>query len=244
MPQLPPYERTALLLDLDGTLLDMAPTPSSVVVPPGLIETLRELRDRLGGALAVVTGRPIETVDRLLGDAPFAVAGEHGGVVRHRSGEAAERPDLPAPPLAWYEATERLAAAWPGAVTERKARGFTLHYRQAPEAGAEFQAALREMLAGSDEFDLLSGHMMWEVRPRGSDKGRAVTILMERAPFSGRLPWFIGDDVTDEDGMRVAASMGGGGLRVDEAFGSAASVRSWLQDAAAALAWPPFPRNA
>jgi trehalose 6-phosphate phosphatase len=241
MTHLPPFERTALLLDLDGTLVDIAPTPDAVVVAPGLRETLRALRDRLGGALAVVTGRPIETIDRLLGDAPYAVAGEHGGVVRHAPGEAPERPDLPTPPDAWLDTAEHLAATTPGALLERKARGFSLHYRGAPAAGPAFGAVLTDLLRGASRFDLLAGHMLWEVRPSGADKGRAVTELMARAPFAGRLPLFIGDDVTDEDGMRVATAMGGGGLRVDVAFGDPAGVRAWLRDAASIGGWPALP---
>jgi trehalose 6-phosphate phosphatase len=104
-----------------------------------------------------------------------------------------------------------------------------------------FQADLTTLLEGSDRFELLAGQMMWEVRPRGADKGRAVTVLMERAPFAGRLPLFIGDDVTDEDGMRVALALGGDGLRVDDAFGDPSGVRAWLRDAAAAGRWPPLP---
>src|SRR5271169_2429806 len=95
---LPPLQRAALLLDLDGTLLDLAPTPDSVVVPPGLPDVLRTLRRLLDDALAIVTGRPVETVDHLLGDAVFAVAGEHGGAVRRAPTEMLERPPLPLPP--------------------------------------------------------------------------------------------------------------------------------------------------
>jgi trehalose 6-phosphate phosphatase len=87
MDALPPFHRAALMLDMDGTLVDLAPTPDAVVVPPGLQATLTTLRGALDGALAIVTGRPIETVDRLFGDAPGAVAGEHGGAIRHRAGE-------------------------------------------------------------------------------------------------------------------------------------------------------------
>lgn len=239
----PPLERTALLLDFDGTLVDIAPTPDAVMVAPGLVEALKRLRARLDGALAVVTGRPIETIDALLGNAPQAVAGEHGGAVRHAPSQPVERPALPAPPKSWLEAAERLAAAHPGALLERKARGFALHYRAVPEAGPRFQAALSEMLAGHPDFQLLPAHMLWEVRPRGADKGLAVTALMERPPFAGRLPLFIGDDVTDEDGMAVARTMGGGGLRVDAAFGSPAGVRAWLEQAAESGAWPAFDRR-
>jgi trehalose 6-phosphate phosphatase len=206
-----------------------------------LRETLRTLRDRLGGALAVVTGRPIETIDRLLGDAPHAVAGEHGGVVRHAPGAAPERPDLPSPPAAWLAEAERQVAAFPGTLLERKARGFALHYRAVPAARTVFQAALTAMIGESGGFEVMPGHLLLEVRPRGADKGSAVTRLMGRPPFAGRLPLFIGDDVTDEDGMRVAATLGGGGLRVDAAFGSPSGVRAWLREAALRGGWPALP---
>ena len=100
---LPPYRNAALLLDLDGTLLDFAATPEAVVVPPGLLDALRTIRDQLGGALAVITGRTIEMIDRFLGDVPYAVAGEHGGAVRRGPAAAVERPDLKPPPQSWID---------------------------------------------------------------------------------------------------------------------------------------------
>ncbi len=238
---LPPLARAALLLDLDGTLLDIAPTPDSVVVPPALPTTLHRLRPLVGNALAVITGRPIETIDTLLGDCIHAVAGEHGGAIRHAPGQPIERPDLPIPPERWLEAAAVLAARFPGSILERKARGFGLHFRLAQEAGPIFHAELSSLLAGSDQFRLLQGHMLWEVRPVGVDKGDAVVALMRSPPFAGRQPIFIGDDVTDEDGMRVARSMGGAGLRVQDAFGDPAGVRAWLKQAAAAAEWPALP---
>src|ERR1700739_4117124 len=113
---LPPLSQAALLLDLDGTLLDLAPRPDAVVVPPGLAEALRASRRLVGDAVAVVTGRPVETVDALLGDAVFAVAGEHGGAIRHGPGQAPERPPLPDVPQVWREQAERLAKLYPGAL--------------------------------------------------------------------------------------------------------------------------------
>jgi trehalose 6-phosphate phosphatase len=239
---LPPFHRSALMLDMDGTLIDLAPTPEAVVVAPGLTDALVSLRNQLGGALAVVTGRPIETVDRLLGSAPGAVAGEHGGAIRHAADLPVERPNLPSPPAAWLEAAEALTAAFPGALLETKARGFALHYRLAPEAGPLFHAVLRALTASSSGFQLLPAHMLWEIRPFGTDKGRAVEALMARPPFSGRLPVFIGDDVTDEDGMRAARELGGAGFRVDAVFGDTSGVRSWLSRSAAAGDWAPFKR--
>ncbi len=236
MDALPRLADSALLLDFDGTLVDIAPTPDSVVVPDGLADTLAALRQRLGGALAIVTGRAIETVDGFLATR-FAVAGEHGAALRHTADAAIERPPLPGPPHRWVETAAGLIAAWPGAVMERKARGFTMHYRGAPLAGPVFRAALSAMLTEAPGFQLLEGLMVWEVRPIGADKGTAVAALMARPPFVGRKPVFIGDDVTDEDGMRVARAMGGAGLRVDAAFGSPAGVRAWLRAAAAAPDW-------
>ena len=239
---LPPLVRTALLLDLDGTLLDIAPTPDGVMVPPGLTETLRGLPHRLDGALAIVTGRPIEIVDSLLDDAVPAVAGEHGGAMRPARDAPVERPFLKPPPEAWLTRAAALAANHPGVLLERKARGFGLHFRLAPEAGPAIHADLTALLAGSADFEVMQGLMLWEVRPRGVDKGHAVTSLMRLPRFHGRLPVFIGDDVTDEDGMRAACAMGGNGLRVQDWFGGPAGVRAWLQTSNAAGEWAPFPR--
>jgi trehalose 6-phosphate phosphatase len=238
---LPPFARAALLLDMDGTLLDIAPTPDAVVVPQGLIADLRALRTRLGGALAVVTGRPIAQVDALLGDAPYAVAGEHGGAIRHAPGQTDQHAVLPEPPADWLATGKAIAAAHPGALLERKARGFVLHYRAAPEHGPALQRALQALMQDTPGFAVLPARMAWELKPLGADKGTAVAALMNDTPFTGRLPIFIGDDVTDEDGMAAATHMGGAGLRVDEAFGTAQAVRNWLAAAARDGAWPPLP---
>jgi trehalose 6-phosphate phosphatase len=241
MDALPPFHRAALLLDMDGTLIDLAPTPDAVVVPAGLPGVLTTLRDAMDGALAIVTGRPIETVDQLFGDAPGAVAGEHGGAIRHRPGGVIERPDLPAPPPSWLETAETLVRSFPGALLEKKARGFALHYRQAPETREIFLTALTALVDTSKRFEIHPAHMLWEVRPLGADKGRAVAALMQRAPFAGRLPVFIGDDVTDEDGMRESRKLGGAGYRVDEVFGDPTGVRSWLTRSAERGDWGKLP---
>ncbi len=234
---LPPFDRSALLLDMDGTLLDIAPTPDRVVVPPGLIADLRALRDRLGGALAVVTGRPLAQVDALLGDAPHAVAGEHGSVIRHAPAAAVQHVVLPDPPPEWLAAGKAIADAHSGALLEPKSRGFVLHYRAAPEHGPALHRALLALLGQTPGFAVLPARMAWELKPKGADKGTAVEALMHDAPFAGRLPIFIGDDVTDEDGMAAARRLGGAGLRVDEAFGTPQDVRDWLAAAARTGHW-------
>lgn len=226
---LPAFNQTALLLDLDGTLLDMAPTPDQVVVPPMLPGTLARLRDRLDGALAVITGRPVDQIDTLLPGIVPVVAGEHGGALRASPGAALTRAPVPELPPGLVDAAKAVAEDHPGVVLERKARGFVLHYRPAPAAGPAVHAALEALVKPYDAtLRLIAAHMAWEVRPRGVDKGTAMTEIMALPPFVGRLPVFIGDDVTDEDGMVVARAMGGAGLFVPEVFGSAGAVRAWL----------------
>jgi trehalose 6-phosphate phosphatase len=227
--KLPLVEHAALLLDLDGTLLDLAPTPESVQVPPSLIDSLLIWRSRLGGALAIITGRPIEQIDSLLGDVPTAVAGEHGGAIRHRPDGPIERPYLPSLPDGWLAAAQALAETHPGVRLEAKARGFALHYRAAPRHGPAIGQALAALIAPhARDFALLPAHLAYEIRPIGADKGVAVARLMDRPPFAGRLPVFIGDDVTDEDAIAEANRRNGAGLRVAEAFGTPAAVRQWL----------------
>ncbi len=231
---------------MDGTLLDIAPTPGEVRVAPGLADALRQLRDILGGALAVVTGRPIDQVDGLLGGVPYAVAGEHGGAIRHAPDAEIVRGALPTPPAEWVIEAARIADAHPGTLLEQKQRGFVLHYRGAPDAGPALREAALALIAPlAGQFQLMEALMAWEIRPRGADKGSAVASLMTEAPFAGRTPIFIGDDVTDEDGMQAARALGGAGFRVDAFFGDPAGVRAWLTDAAAnPAAWPALPLQA
>jgi trehalose 6-phosphate phosphatase len=229
---LPPNTRAAWLLDLDGTLIDIAPAPDQVVVASGLLNTLGRLRAACGDALAVVTGRPIAQVDALLGEVAYAVAGEHGTAIRHAPGAAVENLTLPAVPPGWIDAAHALMAAHPGTLFEPKANGFVLHYRASPAAGPALRDQLAGLLGQHDEFRLLAAKMAWEIRPVGADKGVAVRAIMQRSPFAGRVPVFIGDDVTDEDGMREAIAHGGVGLLVGEVFRDAAEVREFLADRA------------
>ena len=208
-----------------------------MVVPPALIASLEALRRRLGDAVAVVTGRTVEQVDALLGTAVFAVAGEHGGALRH------------APGRRWcgriWQA--RLLRGWTRRRgSRRRIRACCWNARRTascctiapcPRPARLLRVALEALLApAGTAFTLLPARMAWEVRPRGADKGSAVRALMARAPFAGRAPVFVGDDITDEDGIAAAAALGGIGLRVPEAFGDAAGVRRWLAGLAAGKA--------
>ncbi|MBO1360904.1 trehalose-phosphatase [Acetobacter sacchari] len=219
----------AFLLDFDGTLVDIAPTPESVVVPPDLKDTLRRLRDACGNALAVVSGRPVSQIDEFLGDIPFAVAGEHGIAIRRRPGGPVERVALPPVPPDWIHEAEELAAAWPGVRVERKVGGFVLHFRAAPEAEAALRKAADAWIATTDgAFHVQAAKMAWEIRPAGVDKGYAVAELMQNAPFSGRKPVFVGDDVTDEEGVKAAVRLGGAGFRIPADFPTPTAFRNWL----------------
>jgi trehalose 6-phosphate phosphatase len=227
----------ALFLDLDGTLLDFAPAPDAVIVPAGLAEMLCGVAQGLDGALAIVTGRARETADRLLD--PWRPPGGfgHGAELRDAKGRLLGEHALPSIPDDWAPRLAQQSQAWPGVLLERKPHGIALHYRAAPERRDEAHAALRVLQAEHAEaFDLLPAHMAFELRPRGAEKGRAVDLLMRDAPFRGRRPVFVGDDVTDEDGMRVARQLGGFGLHVGRDFqGGPAEVRDWVARGCARL---------
>ncbi|MCQ8241695.1 trehalose-phosphatase [Rhizosaccharibacter radicis] len=235
---LPEPSRAAFLLDFDGTLVDIAPTPEGVVVPPGLAEALIRLRERCGDALAIVSGRPIAQIDGFLPGVPFAVAGEHGLAIRHEPDGEIERATLPPLPQGWLDRADALIAAHPGARVERKHSGFVLHYRACPEAGGALEAALRPLVdEAGGAFHLQAAKMAWEVRVSGIDKGSAVRALMARAPFTGRLPVFVGDDITDEDGIKEARATGGIGLRIPDDIPDPEVLRRWLHALAEGSGW-------
>jgi trehalose 6-phosphate phosphatase len=227
-------ETAALFLDFDGTLVEIAPRPDAVIVPPGLPGLLTRLAARLGGALAIVSGRPLPELSALL-PVPLPMAGDHGATLRRAPAAAPEHLLLPRPPPQWRRAAEDFAAAHPGALVEPKARGFVLHYRQAPAAEAPARALLQALLAPDGAFELLPARMAFEVKPRAVSKAGAVTGLMAQPPFAGRRPIYVGDDVTDEAGMAAARAAGGLGLRLQDSFGTPAALRDWLArlDAAA-----------
>ncbi len=224
----------ALFLDLDGTLIDIAAKPDLVCVPPGLPGTLKQLAGSLGGALAVVSGRALSVLDDLLAPYRGAAGAEHGAVVRLPDGDLDESRS-PMVPRLWLHRLEVAAERIDGLVIERKPRSVVVHYRQAPDRAAEVRALVAALPGLVDEgFTVLAAHMAYEVKPSGASKRRPVALLMESPPFAGRRPVFVGDDVTDEDGMAMAARLGGVGLRgADDFSGAPAQVRAWLARGAA-----------
>lgn len=236
--------RWALFLDVDGTLLDIAPTPEDVVVDAGLPGLLARLRDALQGAVALVSGRPIATLDRLFAPHCFAAAGVHGIERRDAAGRChfmGLAPDALDPARLLLR---EFAGAHPGLRLEDKGRSLALHWRQAPALAAEaLAAAHRALEASPSEFHLQEGRCVIEIKSRAATKGTAVEQFLEEPPFKDRLPVMLGDDVTDEDGFALIEARGGLAIEVGGAHarggvaGARARNRRWLADPRAVQTW-------
>ncbi|MES3002868.1 MAG: trehalose-phosphatase [Pseudomonadota bacterium] len=232
---------SALFLDFDGSLVDLAPQPEDVVVPSSLVATLAELNTFLGGAVAVISGRPIEQIDAFLHPLRLPVAGVHGAEHRGLDGVITR---LMTQPLEEVEdAASQLAAQHPRLRIERKRGSLALHFRQAPELEALCVDTLQGAVSRSPGLELLRGKMVVEAKPGGATKGRAIEAFMQEPPFQGRVPVFIGDDTTDEPGFSAVQRMGGQGVKVGEGptvasqrLESPAMLRDQLQQAMAAQA--------
>ena len=237
MQRLPPLTTAhALFLDFDGTLTEMAPRPEAVRIASGLVPTLSSLQAHLGGALAIVTGRPEADIDGFLAPLRLPLASEHGAQYRltDASHPAIEPPDL-APVL---RAARELAARNPGLLVEEKRASIALHYRQSPCLEALCHDTLARTMQALDGVELLRGKYVFEVKPRGIHKGQAIIDFMAQPPFAGRMPVFVGDDVTDEAGFAAAQALGGWGIKVGEGPTVAqyrcmtpAALRGWLSTA-------------
>lgn len=213
-PALP--DAAALFLDFDGTLVPIAQRPQDVRVPDDLIPTLQRLHLMLEGALAIVSGRPLSGVDAFLSPMLLPVAGAHGAERRNAAGQIKlRRAETPAGVLA---AAATLAARHTGLLLETKPSGFALHYRLVPALAETCQTTLAHALSDAPGasliWELMLGHCVCELKQRGVSKGTAVQAFLDEAPFAGRVPVFIGDDVTDEDGFVAVQAAGGFGIHV------------------------------
>jgi trehalose 6-phosphate phosphatase len=219
----------ALFLDLDGTLIDLAPTPDAVVVPDDLVATLKDVSQRLDGALAIVSGRMLSEVDKLLAPLKLPGAGEHGALVRMPDGSRDEI-DVRIP-YEWVQALEDASERMKGVIIERKSHGVVAHFRKAPQFEKPLRSLAARLIASATTFEIVEAKLAIEIHPRTVSKARAVDRLMTAPPFAGRVPVFVGDDVTDRDGFRAAEKRGGFGLDVLERFaGRPPEVRAWLRD--------------
>ena len=241
----------ALFLDFDGCIVEIAPTPEAVDVPDCVRSLLVALREALGGAVAIVSGRPIAQIDGFLGTAVPAVAGLHG-LERRAADGAIVRPVLPRTDLHIIRARlEAFAAAHPGVLIEDKKYAVALHYRLSPSLRDDCRdisnAALEDAPQG---WQVIEGKCVFEIRPREPNKGTAIEAFMGEAPFLGRTPVFCGDDITDEDGFGVVNARGGVSIRVGKGSATRAAAQvetvgellDWL--AQVACATRPMPRRA
>jgi trehalose 6-phosphate phosphatase len=231
-PPLSLLDGAALLLDFDGTLVELAETPDAIRIPAELPALIARLSLRLDGRVAIVSGRSLDDLERHAGPLPVAFAGSHGSEIR-RGGEI-ERSGVPPSLSRAREALERFAAGDSRLLVEDKPGTVALHFRGAPDREAD-SAALAEELAIRHGLRVQPGKMVFELLPEGVDKGKALERLMAEPPFAGALPWFIGDDLTDEHAFAAAARAGGGGILVGSMRETAAVWR--LPDVAAARRW-------
>ena len=219
----------ALFLDIDGTLLDLAATPDSVVVPPGLLDTLGELRTRLGGALAFLSGRKLADIDQLF-PLHLPCAAEHGLLLRDTEGNITRNVQRPAAYDHWQKIFNRYAEAMPGILVEAKEFSLVVHYRRAPEHEEELRTLVTRLVGESEDTVLLPAHCAFELKPKSGNKADALSHFMALPPFAGRIPVFVGDDTTDLPAIERATELGGTGLHVAQEFGGKTeAVRAWLR---------------
>lgn len=234
---MPDLDRTALLLDIDGTLLELAPTPRDVVVPPNLGATLLALHERLDGALALVSGRSLTDIDVIFAPLQFPAVGGHGAEMRlsaESEAVASHAPPMDNELKRRFIAVSKLS---PGIIYEDKGYSVALHYRLAPEferAIYESVSAIRADLPQAP-IDILPGKFVCEIKRAGFTKATGVRELMDNAPFAGRSPIFIGDDVTDESVFAIMPSFRGVSFSVGRRahgvngqFRAPKDVRAWL----------------
>ncbi|MGO4572165.1 trehalose-phosphatase [Microvirga sp. 2TAF3] len=241
-----PNENWALFLDFDGTLVDIVERPDAVAVDPGLPGILKDLQNRFGGALAIISGRPIAFLDERFGDNRFDIAGLHG--LEHRIGGALFLCDPDDHPQLrdMVDRLEEIFKARPGILIEDKGCSVAVHWRLAPLerdfVHATVHAAIEAL--GSD-YRVQFGKAVAEILPSAAGKGKVIEKFLQQAPYRGRQPIFIGDDLTDENGFKAVNALGGVSIRIgagetvaQERLGTPADLRHCLSQWAAGGSLP------
>lgn len=234
-----PEHNVALFLDVDGTLLEIASRPDAVRVPAALRNTLQLAAAREGGALALISGRCIRELDQLFAPCVFPAAGQHGLERRDANG-AITRPDVDVELLRpARDALIALQSRHDGLLLEDKGTALAMHYRLAPRAEPAVRETMTRLAAPlAEQFVVREGKCVLELAPKGVSKRTAIEAFMHEAPFAGRTPVFVGDDVTDEDGFAAVNEMRGYSIRVGASsptvarysFGSVSAVIAWLRE--------------
>lgn len=232
-----PLDETCLFFDVDGSLIDIAPSPTAVVVPPSLVQDLERASLVLNGALALISGRSVAQLDVLFGANRFRASGVHGAEMRYEPAGAVMVSDSDFIPGSVWEELSNILAAYPGAFAENKRFSYAIHYRAAPHFAAALQQDLVDLMARHADADLrlMPGHFVFELKRQTFDKGVAIRRFLEQPRFQGRKPIFIGDDVTDQPGFKTALAFHGLAYSVGKRFpdttgmfASPSEVRDWV----------------
>lgn len=226
----------ALFLDFDGTLVELAPSPDAIQVAPGLHDLMAQVAWRLNGAIAVITGRPIETIDKHLNGAVRAVAGIHGAERRTARGQVVSA-NIPAALLDGPRAALSVfAQVNPGVLAEDKGLSIALHFRAVPDLGPACRRIVDDCVVASHGLlERLDGNMVVELKPATVKKANAMSAYMNEPPFAGRRPVFVGDDLTDESAFVAVSQTNGYGVIVGARTPTAATTR--IPTVAALHAW-------
>jgi len=235
-PPPPPLDSDcALFLDIDGTNADLAQSPDAVHIDDAIAAALPRLARWLGGALALVTGRTITSADRLFPGLALPMAGQHGWERRDAAGGIHLHAPARRTQARLRRLLQRLAKRHPQLLLEDKGASLALHYRGAPHLAAHVHRTVRQSVAMEEGYFVQPGKLLLEVRPEGSDKGTAIDAFMAEDPFAGRVPVFVGDDLTDEHGFAAVERLGGWTVKVGAGRTAArfrlaepAAVHQWL----------------
>lgn len=230
-----PVERLAIFLDFDGTLADIVDHPDDVHLPEQMIEALGTLARRTSGALAIVTGRPIEQIDRLVSPLILPVAGVHGMARRAFDGKLHTADHDPSTFAEVQARMTHLHTEHADTMVEIKPGSIAFHYRKRPDLSETISQIVHDALGDLEGIDVLHGKMVVEVKTGHANKGSAIRAFMDEAPFAERVALFAGDDVTDEFGFRaiaeldgIAIKIGGGGTHAALRTDTPAEFRDWL----------------
>ncbi|WP_114810294.1 trehalose-phosphatase [Paraburkholderia kururiensis] len=215
LPAVVTPSQTAFFFDFDGTLVELAPTPDGILVPTEMVSLLHDLRRLSHGAVAIVSGRGIDSIDSFLGIPDLPVAGMHGAERRDANGDTQRIGFNDERLLRMEQVLADVVSRNPGMLLEIKGAALALHYRNAPEREAVARAATERLVADyAGAYVLQPGKMVYEIKPKDVDKGRALRAFLDEPPFAGRTPLFAGDDLTDEKGFAVVNEHGGLSIKV------------------------------
>lgn len=240
--QLPPTpidpQTTAIFLDIDGTLLDIAPTPLEVTVSDALRANLASLSRMFQGAVAFVSGRPIAEMDRLFDPLRLAAVGGHGAEIRYAPDGEIRRSEIATLDEDLRAEFSRIGRIGDGVIVEDKGYSLAIHFRLAPQLGGEIMKSVAAVCKDDrcSALEILPGKAVVEIKPGGYDKGTGLREMMSVRPFTGRTPIFVGDDVTDSAAFAVLQDFAGAGFSVGGVvpgtsfnFDGPQDVRGWLR---------------